>query len=274
MPTINLPPSIRAVFTAIESRLQKLETGRRFTAPATPQLSSLPTVTGSTSGDPSVLTVGDIWLNTTSNTPKYVDATGAVTTLGGSAGSPWGPRYLKTGYLYTPIGVNGATSATNLTANLLTALPFYAPTSINAAWLGIYVDTTNGLSGGIRCGIYSNSSNDDYPNALILDAGLYDTSTANGTSGNNILTITPTPLVAGNLYWLVAVRQGVSNPTIECLLSLRSDSGQVLPASTPTGWGGGYGNSWAMSGVTGALPATWSATKTLSLTAPLVMIGF
>lgn len=85
MPTINFPPSLRAIFTTIEARLQKLETGRRFTAPATPQLTTTPTISGSASGDPSVLRVGDIWLNTTSNTPKYVDSTGAVSTFSGAS---------------------------------------------------------------------------------------------------------------------------------------------------------------------------------------------
>jgi len=75
------------LFSKIEARLLKLETANRFTAPVVPALSSTPTVTGLASGDPSNPRVGDIWLNTTANTPKYVDSTGAVTTLGGSATS-------------------------------------------------------------------------------------------------------------------------------------------------------------------------------------------
>jgi hypothetical protein len=70
MPFINLPPSLQGVFQSIENRLQKLELGRRFTFP-------------NVSVDPSVYRNGDAWLNTTSNTPKYVDATGAVKTFGG-----------------------------------------------------------------------------------------------------------------------------------------------------------------------------------------------
>jgi len=73
------------LFSRIEARLLKLETANRFTAPVVPALGSTPTITGLASGDPSNPRVGDIWLNTTSNTPKYVDSTGAVTALGGGS---------------------------------------------------------------------------------------------------------------------------------------------------------------------------------------------
>jgi len=73
MPFINLPPSLFNIFQGLDNRLQKLETGKRFTMPAV-------------TTDPATATYvnGDIWLNTTSNVPKYVDSTGTVQTFGGS----------------------------------------------------------------------------------------------------------------------------------------------------------------------------------------------
>ena len=84
MAYINLPPSLNGFFSKIDDRLLKLEMANRFTAPVIPALGSAPTITGLTAGDPSDPRAGDIWLNSTTNTPKYVDATGAVTTLGGA----------------------------------------------------------------------------------------------------------------------------------------------------------------------------------------------
>ena len=62
---INLPPTIKGMFDDLTYRLQKLETSQRFTAP-------------NVSTDPANPRKGDIWLNTTTNLLKVVDATGTV----------------------------------------------------------------------------------------------------------------------------------------------------------------------------------------------------
>ena len=82
MAYINLPPSLYSFFDKIDQRLLKLETANRFTAPVVPVLGSAPTITGLTAGDPTDPRAGDIWLNSTTNTPKYVDSLGAVGPLG------------------------------------------------------------------------------------------------------------------------------------------------------------------------------------------------
>lgn len=139
MPTINFPPSLRAIFTTIEARLQKLETGRRFTAPATPQLTTTPTISGSASGDPSVLRVGDIWLNTTSNTPKYVDSTGAVTPFSGSSFS----IYTASATRFLDFSVSTAaqsllnTSSTGFIINADTAYEYQFYTSIQFGGIAV-----------------------------------------------------------------------------------------------------------------------------------------
>jgi hypothetical protein len=65
MPFINLPPSLQALFSGLETRLLKLETATRFTAP-------------NVATDPTAPRNGDIWLNTTTNQLKVVDSTGTV----------------------------------------------------------------------------------------------------------------------------------------------------------------------------------------------------
>jgi len=62
---INIPPNLKDIFDGIYTRLLKLETTQRFTAP-------------NVTSDPTAFRNGDEWLNTTSNVFKRVDATGVV----------------------------------------------------------------------------------------------------------------------------------------------------------------------------------------------------
>jgi hypothetical protein len=116
MPTINLPPNLRQIFELINARLQKLETGKRFTAP-------------NVATDPSAPVVGDVWLNTTSNQLKYVDKNGAtqianpasiygrMSSAGGATQSPASSTEVTlTGYDTTAgSGVTMSTAAGTLT---------------------------------------------------------------------------------------------------------------------------------------------------------------
>lgn len=257
MGVVNLPPNLYSMFQDIQGRLTKLENAGRFTMP-------------NVSSDLTSGRNGDIWLNTTSNTPKYLDNTGAVATFG-AAGSPFGPRVLKAGYFYGPIGLVTQGSAVTFTADRLYATPFYCSTSITAIRLAINVGALNGASGGVRVGIYSNSTTDDYPNARLADAGVIPTDTVLGNVGPNIATIS-VALTPG-LYWLVAVRQGVSNPNLYGFSITNGVLSEVIPTGTISSTS--YGAvAWSQAGVTGALPATFTTTKTLELTAPAVSIGF
>lgn len=195
----------------------------------------------------------------------------SIASSGGSS-APYGPRYLVTNYVYAPIGLQGQGGTATFTANLLHAIPFYVPTTKTAVSLYINISALNSTSGGVRLGIYTNSSTDDYPNALVSgsDTGIIPTDTLQAT-GPTYGTISCS-LTGGNLYWLVAVRQGTSNPT---LYSLGSSSivRSVLPAGSNTATT--YGAvAWTQASVTGALPSTFTATKTLATTAPAVWIGF
>lgn len=62
---VNLPDNLQSIIGKINDRLTRLEQAKRFTAP-------------SVATDPTNPRVGDIWLNTTSNTLKAVDKNGTV----------------------------------------------------------------------------------------------------------------------------------------------------------------------------------------------------
>ena len=67
MPYINLAPSLQAIFADLTARVLKLESAR-FTVPVV-------------ATDPTNARNGDIWLNSTTNTLKIKDATGATRTI-------------------------------------------------------------------------------------------------------------------------------------------------------------------------------------------------
>lgn len=269
---VNLPPSLQVIFSDLDSRLTKVENAQRFTMPNTPVLTSQPTITGLASGDPSNPRVGDIWLNTTSNTPKYVNTTGAVTSLVSSGGGvPFGPRYIKTGYSYGPIVPGTYVNSTLPVNNTLYATPIYIPQTTTFTSISMYVNTLAGTSGGYAFAIYNNSTTDDYPTTKVAgsESGIV-TDTTFGATGWNVNVISVS-LTAG-LYWLAVVKQSSFSPSVTCLQSgLSGDT--VMPFSAVVG-GASPAIAWQQTGVTGTLPATFTATKSIvSGTVPIVVIG-
>jgi hypothetical protein len=65
MPYINLPASLRALFKDYDTRLQKLETGKRFTIP-------------NMNPDPQIYRLGDEWINSSTGLFKVVDKNNAI----------------------------------------------------------------------------------------------------------------------------------------------------------------------------------------------------
>jgi len=155
------------------------------------------------------------------------------------------------------------------------AVPFYVPVTSTATSLIIYVGALNGTSSAVRLGIYANSTTDDYPAALIVDAGTVLTDTVGGSTGINILTISQS--LTPGLYWLAAVRQGTGTPSFSSYTSTANyaSSTGFMPYGTTTGLNAPVG--WSMASVTGTLAtsaATFTATKTMATQAPAVWIGF
>lgn len=257
MGAINLPPNLYSMFSDIQSRLTKLENAGRFTMP-------------NVSSDPTAPRNGDLWLNTTSNTPKYVNASGVVSTFT-SASVPYGPRNLLTSYFYAPIGLVNQGSGVSPVNNTAYAMPFYVASTKTALYLALNITLLAGTSGGIRVGIYANSATEDYPAARVVDAGLIPTDTVAGTTGINLAIISQS--LAPGLYWLVACRQAASAPTVYGYTTTTGASSEALPTGTISSSSFGA-VAWTQTGITGALPATWTTTKALDITAPAVFIGF
>jgi hypothetical protein len=251
MAFINLPPTLQGIISGIENRLAKLELGRRFTFP-------------NVSSDPANPRNGDAWLNTSSNTPKYVDATGAVSTFGGGGSSVITGNVKRplTGYYYTPYVYDGIniTYATTI-LNTMLAIPFMLTETKTATKIGItvIVPATGGVA---RLGIYSNSATEDYPNALLLDAGTI----SHATTGFKQITISQT-LTAGTLYWL-AVLSTTGN-----LTSLGANPYSITPFMPVETSAAAFFTDWRQLSVS-AFPATFTATKDASTYAPIIFLGF
>jgi len=185
------------------------------------------------------------------------------------------PRYLKTGFVYAPNGLVTYTNQASNTLNTLYAVPFYVPYAATATSLSVSIGALNGASSVVRLGIYNNSTTDDYPGTLLLDAGTILTDTVGGSTGINTLTISQA--LTPGLYWLVGVRQGTGTPSVSSYNSTGNyaSSTGYMPYGTTTSLNAPVG--WSMTGVTGALSATaatFSGTKTMATQAYAIWIGF
>jgi hypothetical protein len=249
LPFINLPPSLQQIISNIENRLAKLELSKRFTFPAV-------------TTDPTNPRIGDAWLNTASNTPKYVNSSGTVATFGGGTSVPYGPRYMKTGFQYGPISVGSLTNNVP-TASLLTAVPIYVPNAVTVTQLMISIGATAGTTSGIRVGLYTNSATDDYPNTLVTGSDQFiATDTVSASAGAAGATVSLS-LTAG-LYWLAAVKQGTGSSSVACLTSANYYDYSVFPYSLTTGGGVTMSPMVAWSGTpyASALPTTFPNSAT------------
>lgn len=186
-----------------------------------------------TGGTPGAGTVGTTQL-----------ADGGVTPAKQSMAAP-APRY-KTGAYYFPQA--GRTTNAN-GASTMTAVPFWVGKTQAFDRIGCAV-TTLDAAASIRLGIYADTG-EGLPGALVVDAGTVSGAAVAAVEATISQTLAP------GWYWLAAVNQG-GNPTTRCIsivapLAIGASTVAEATQSQPV-------TGVNMTGVTGALPGTFTLT--------------
>lgn len=150
----------------------------------------------------------------------------------------------------------GIMSSWATSTGFMKAAPIYVPANLTFDRIACRV-TASGTAGAlVRLGIYSSNAA-GLPDALVLDAG----QVSSASTGTKEITISQA-LTAGK-YWLVAVGQSAG-------CTLRADSGMRQHYYQAT-YAADDMDSFEQSGVTGALPSTFTGTS-MRNTAPRIML--
>lgn len=173
---------------------------------------------------------------------------------------------LRPGLWYSTEG--GSASTTTMTVNQVSAVPIYVPRIAVVNGMGIQV-TTGVTSSTLRFGIADDLDDGygGYPGNILYDSGGINSDTSvNGT----FVTVTGTSLVIlkPGLYWMLLVTQGGSGgPVVQTIangaISLVGYQATGTPANRTR---------WAQSGVTGALPSTFTSAPDAQGAAPMICI--
>lgn len=161
-------------------------------------------------------------------------------------------------YYGSPVSGTGTNSA--LGNGNLRASPLWVPRSVTIDRIKAEITTVGDVGSRLRLGIYGDSG-DGYPGALLVDAG-----TINGDSATE-QEIAISQLLASGLYWLAAAVQNVSTvtPTVRTANIVAPSVGiSGVLNSGPAGY--------LHSGVTGALPATFTATPSTASAVPRILV--
>lgn len=225
--------------------------------------------TGSPNGA-QVGTVGDLYINLagSANATLYIKESGANTNTGWTAfatgtvgpsgpagglqvGDVHGRSFWKSGKYSVAPGTT-QTLATLGNGNLR-LYPFPVPYQ-GSAWtltrIGAECTVIGDVGCTVRLGIYADDGSGVYPGALVLDAGTIDGHSATIQEITISQALTP-----GALYWIGGAVQGVTvtQPTMRCFLAPT----WMIPQASITANSAAYG--YNLSGVTGALPGTFTA---------------
>lgn len=171
-----------------------------------------------------------------------------IAASGGAIGSTY-----KSG-MWT-VSPNAASTAAPVNGQL-TACPIYLPRSGSITDLAVEVVTTPGGAGAlVRIGVYADDGT-GYPGTLLVDAGTVDCT----TTGVKTITLGAALSLPAGRFWLAAAVQGnpTPSPTMRIDQNTRSTGG--ILAATSTVALQSANTSYLQSAVTGALPATFTAT--------------
>jgi hypothetical protein len=189
------------------------------------------------------------------------DEVALVKNLPGGSDVAW-ERYARPQRYYTT-AITGCTAPTTLalTASRLYAIPFLVSGTHTFIRLAITVSTLS--AGNARMGIYTNTTGDLYPNALVAGTDVAEVST--GTTGLKETTISWSP--SPGLYWLCVLAQ--ATPTVRAIAV--GDSMPTLGLSAD--FSVALGNAWYVAYTYAALPATYPGGGTINTAAmPLVAL--
>lgn len=173
---------------------------------------------------------------------------------------------LASGSYYFPAGQQVIGTSATLGVGTLHVIPWVVGRPLRISHLCQSIPTIGDAGSKVRLGVYADNGG-CYPGALLVDAG-----TINGDSA----TVQELPAdlsLSSGVYWLGAAVQVVTTtqPTLHTITNAWTPpvpifAGTTLPSATfvATGYG--------QTGVTGALPATFTSTVTQGTTKPRVFV--
>ena len=143
-------------------------------------------------------------------------------------------------YLWNMVG--GPAGAVNTGTGFMRCKPIYIKESTTFTEIATYVNSGGTAGAVVRLGIYEANA-DGMPAALLLDAGTV------GTTTSGLKTIAISETLAAGKYFLTAVGQ-----TAQCQL-VAEVSTHTYVYDTINQF---HGNTWELTGITGALPDPWT----------------
>jgi hypothetical protein len=176
------------------------------------------------------------------------------------------PAPLASGTYYYPISPLAVGTSSTLGVGFLHVTPWIVGQPTSIARLCAEVSGAGEAGSKVRLGLYADAGT-NYPGALVVDGG-----TINGDSAT-VQEVTVAVTLAPGQYWLAAAVQVVvtTQPTVRTasgwLPPVPISAGTSLPAAAGTA-----GIGYSLSGVTGALPSTYTAGGTAGATKPRVFV--
>lgn len=187
------------------------------------------------------------------------DAAAARATLGALLAMP---NPASGQYIYT--SSPGSSSSNQLSNQTLRLYPWVVEKTLTIDRIGYEIATAGQSASKFRVGIYQDDGN-CYPGALLLDAG----QGAADATGTVSITVSSTALQPG-LYWIGGVPQAAATtaPFLRCASNWTPPVNPGQGTSPPVSAFNGF----TEASVTGALPATFTTTRSVAATVPRIFV--
>lgn len=165
---------------------------------------------------------------------------------------------------FFPNMAGASTTSAALGNGTLRLAPFVLPSDLTISYIGLEITSIGDVGSTVRLGIYETNAAGDYPGALLIEAA----AAIDGTSVTVQEVACATTLRGGRIYWMGGAVQGVTvtQPTVRVTNSAYWQGlfSAAVPGAASTFVG------YSQTGVTGALPATFTATVTSAGSAPRI----